>query len=573
MSVRSVLSRSRIHHSQHHGAAARSVSATLPRQHILTVAVEDYYQTSPFKKVVKQRNWYRYESRLEPAIHTTLDLLDEFGAKATFFALGWVADAAPGLVRLIVERGHEIATRGYYHRSFGELTRREFRDEVWRARDTLEQVIGQQVVGFRIAEGGLRPEDLWALRVLQELGFYYDSSLKPLFRDWARDHIRRFVQRTRMPGPEFWEVPFPSLRLLGLDVPIAGGNYLRQLPSRMMRRAVARWIEEHTAPFVMYFHTWEMDPAQPRIAGTPLLGRIRQYRNLERMPEILAHYLSTYKFTGIAEYLRLERTLLTEPEPFPVFNRGAVAVTGGPRKAVTIIVPCFNAEFLLPRLVNTIQNVRAALADRYEVRAILVDDASTDGTWEVMSRMFAWDEGARCYHQPHYLGTAATILRGIRDAETDIVCSIDAECSYDPHQLAEMLPLLTEGVDVVTGSPYHPAGRVKNVPWWRQAFPRLGELLYRVAFRHQLHTYSSVFRVYRRSAVADMRIGEDGLVGVTEMLGRLEQAGARIVEHPATFESREPRSRWKRLRAGVGHLGLMARLTGRRMTGWLRPRA
>jgi polysaccharide deacetylase family protein (PEP-CTERM system associated) len=534
--------------------------------------VEDYYQTTPFKGTVGQGNWYRYQSRLEPAIHKTLDLLDQFGARATFFALGWVADAAPELLRLIASRGHEIATRGYYHRAFEEFTPHEFKYDVIRARDTLEQVIGQRVLGFRIAEGRLRPQDLWALKVLQDLGFAYDSSLKPLFREWSRDHIRRFVQRTKMPGPEFWEVPFSSTRLLGMDLPIAGGNYFRQLPPWMMRQAVLRWMQQCRAPFVMYFHTWEMDPAQPRIAGTPLLGRIRQYRNLERMPVVLAHYLSTYKFTSIAEYLRLEQTRAAEAEPFPTIAREAAAVTGAPREAVTIIVPCFNAEFLLPRLVNTIQNVRAALADRYEVRAILVDDASTDGTWEVMSRMFAWDEGARCYHQPHYLGTAATILRGIRDAETDIVCSIDAECSYDPHQLAELLPLLTKGVDVVTASPYHPAGRIKNVPWWRQAFPRLGELLYRVAFRHQLHTYSSVFRVYRRSAVVEMQIREDGLVGVTEMLGELEHAGARIVECPVALESREAGlSTWKLFRAGMGHLWLMARLMGRRVFGRRRP--
>ena len=550
--------------------AGRSAFTYLPRQNILTIEMEDYYQTTPFKGVISRGNWYRYESRLEVGTLKTLDLLDEFGAKATFFALGWVGDSAPELVRLIVQRGHEIATRGYYHRAFQEFKPAEFRDDVIRARETLEQVTGQRVVGFRIADGRLRPEDLWALRVLQELGFSYDSSLKALFRDWGRQSIRRFVQRQKLEGPEFWEVPFSSLRLLGMDVPIAGGNYFRQLPDWMMRKAVIRWMRQYRAPYVMYFHTWELDPAQPRIAGTSLISRIRQYRNLERMPDVLAYYLSTYKFTNIAGYLNLLRTRQPLMAPVPGVRREVLAATSGTLEPVTIVVPCYNAEFLLPRLVNTIQNVRAALADRYEVRAILVDDASTDDTWEVMSRMFAWDEGARCFHQPHYLGTAATILRGIRDAQTEIVCSIDAECRYDPHQLAEMLPLLTEGVDVVTASPYHPAGTVENVPWWRQVLPRIGEVLYRAAFRHQLHTYSSVFRVYRRSAVVEMQLREDGLVGVTEMLGRLEEGGARIVEHPVKLESREPGSTWETLRSGMGHLWLMARLTVRRMVRWRR---
>jgi dolichol-phosphate mannosyltransferase len=145
---------------------------------------------------------------------------------------------------------------------------------------------------------------------------------------------------------------------------------------------------------------------------------------------------------------------------------------------------------------------------------------------------------------------------------------MDAECSYDPYQLGSMLPLLKDGVDVVTGSPYHPAGQVKNVRWWRQALPRLRELLYRMAFRHRLRTYTSVFRVYRRSAVVEMQVLADGAVGVTEMLGRLEQAGARIVECPVVLEPREGgASTREKLRTAVGHLGLMLRLTGQRLWG------
>jgi hypothetical protein len=340
---------------------------------------------------------------------------------------------------------------------------------------------------------------------------------------------------------------------------------MRQLPSWLMRWAVTRWMGKYRAPFVMYFHTWELDPDQPRLADVSRLGRVRQYRHLDRMSEILAYYLSRYRFTSIAEHLHLP---WNEPrEPRPDRRAGAVA-SAEPRGGVTIVIPCYNAELLLPRLVNTIQKVRAKLADRYDVHAILIDDASSDSTWDVMSHLFAWDEGAHCYHQPHHLGMAATILRGIRDAETDIVCSIDAECSYDPHQLAEMLPRLTRGVDVVVGSPYHPRGQVRNVPWWRRLFTRVGALLYRLAFRHKLHSYTSVFRVYRRSAVVDMRIREDGLVGVTEMLGRLEAAGARIVECPATLEGREEEGSGARtFSAGVRHLWLMVRMAVRRMMG------
>jgi polysaccharide deacetylase family protein (PEP-CTERM system associated) len=586
--------RSRQHRTrQRVSGRSRTPLLQLRRQHILTIELEDFYQTGTMRRLVDRGSWYRFESRLEKGTIRTLDLLDQFGAKATFFTLGWVADAAPELIRMIAERGHELATRGYYHRTFDDFAEQEeFRYDASRAKETLEQVINRPVVGYRIADGRLRPKDLWALKALQQLGFSYDSSIKPMFRDWAHEPIRRFVQRQKMDGPEFWEVPFGSTRFFGVDVPIAGGNYFRQFPEWVMRKAVARWEHLYRAPFVAYFHTWELDPEQPHLEGTTLLMRVRQYRHLHKMPAILAHYLSLYRFTSIAEHLRLDVPAATAPTD--VADLAAVSVTGetmvaghagavsavGPggrpsgetavvgREAVTIVVPCYNEEDSLPRLVNTLLDVRTALADKYEIRAILVDDASTDGTWEVMSRLFAWDVGTRCFRQPHNIGTAAAILRGIRDAETPIVASMDADCSYDPHELAAMLPLLAEGVDVVTASPYHPAGQLKNVPLWRRAFTRMGGGLYRVAFRHKLHTYTSLFRVYRRSSVKEIRLRHSGSVGVAELLGRLEQKGAKIVEYPATFEARRPSSsKLKALRAGIGHLILMGKLAARRALG------
>lgn len=536
------------------------------RPHILTVALEDYYHTSAHGGVVERANWYRYESRLETGTLRALDLLDQFGAKATFFALGWVADAAPEVLRLIAERGHEIATLGYYHRNLREMTRQEFRLDLTRARDAIEEAIGQRIVGFRMADGRLQPQDLWLFPLLQDLGFSYDSSLQPLFREWTHAPIRRFVQRQRLPGPEFWEVPFSSLHTLGLDLPISGGNYVRQLPPWLMRRAMTRWMRLYRAPFVMYFHTWELDPDQPHLAGVSRLRQIRQHRHLDRMPELLAYYLSTYKFTSVAEYLKIERARLAEQDPRPRISREHLIPETVPRVAVTIVVSCYNAELQLPRLVETIQGCRLALARRYDLRAILIDDASTDNTFAVMSSLFAWDEGARCFHQPHHLGTAATILRGIRDADTDIVCSIDADCRFDPHQLVELLPLLTDDVDVVVGSAYHPQGTVKNVPLWERALIRTGEFCYRRVFRTKLHGYGSVFRLYRKSALEEVAVREGGSVGVVEMLAQLELNGARIVEHPVVLEGQEPKSpQIHMLRAALGHVKVLARHLGRRM--------
>jgi glycosyltransferase involved in cell wall biosynthesis len=233
---------------------------------------------------------------------------------------------------------------------------------------------------------------------------------------------------------------------------------------------------------------------------------------------------------------------------------------------VTIVVPCHNEAVALPYLANTLRSVRAALADRYDLRVILVDDASVDGTWDVMTSRFGAGRDVRCYRHEQNRGVAAAILTGIRHATTPIVCSIDCDCSYDPHDLGAMIPLLTDEVDVVIASPYHPAGAVINVPPWRLLLSRVASRLYRFVFQHQLHTYTSCFRVYRRSAVADIRVRRGGFVGVSEMLGQMELAGARIVEYPTTLDARlQGYSKMRLIRTVIGHLTLMARLLALRL--------
>lgn len=541
------------------------------RQHILTIALEDYYHTAPFRSLVKSANWYRFETRLEVGTLRALDLLDQFGARATFFALGWIADVAPELIRKIADRGHEIATRGYFHRGLDEFSPAEFRDDVIRAREALERASGKRVVGYRVAEGWLTPADLWAHRVLAELGFAYDSSIKPILRDWAHEPWRRFVHRREFDGKELWEIPFSSASVLGLHVPIAGGNYFRQWPDWLVRRAIARWDRDTAAPFVMYFHTWELDPAQPKFTGAPLHARVRQYRHLERMPAIIGRYLSRYRFTSVAQYLNLQ--LPATAVPALVRTRAAAprqvgAADSLPRNAVTIVVPCYHEAGTLPYLANTLRSVRASLADRYDVQVILVDDASRDGTWDVMTSLFGTERDTRCYRHEQNRGVAAAILTGIRHATTPIVCSIDCDCTYDPHELRTMLPLLTDDVDVVTASPYHPAGTVRNVPAWRLVLSRTASRLYRMVFRHQLHTYTSCFRVYRRSAVTGVRVRRGGFIGVAEMLGNMELAGASIVEYPTTLEARLlGYSKMRVVRTAIGHLTLMARLMAHRLRG------
>jgi len=553
-------------------------------RHILTVVIEDYFQGVTFNRLISRARWHRFESRLERNTTTTLDLLDEYKVKATFFALGWVADAVPELIREVVSRGHEIASKGYFHRSIREFSREEFREDCARARESLERASGRSVDGYRVAQRWLRPQDLWALDVLAEEGYKFDSSMRPLFRQYAHEPWRRFVHQHHHGEQTILEVPISTAHVLGYDIPIAGANYFRQLPFSLLKRAVRQWDRTAHAPFVMYFHVWEVDPDQPRIDAAPFYAKVRQYRNLDRMSTMLRYYFEQYRFTSIGDRMGIEsrpasaevlaaaaqpRPHTHEHRPVPVnVARDDDAV----RTPISIVIPCFNEELILPYLSNTLAGVEAELSHRHDVHFIFVDDGSSDGTWASLQKIFG--DRANCTLVRHEInrGVAGTIMTGIRSSETEVVCSMDCDCTYDPRELGPMVELLTPGVDLVTASPYHPKGKVLNVPEWRLFLSRTLSKMYGMVLHHKLATYTACFRVYRRSAVADVPLSRSGFIGVAELLGRLDLAGSGIVEYPTTLEVRIlGRSKMKIVKTMAGHLKLIMELIGMRMSGKRQP--
>jgi polysaccharide deacetylase family protein (PEP-CTERM system associated) len=542
-------------------------------QVLLTVAVEDYYQVGSFARLVQQKSWGRFETRIARNTRKTLDLLESFGARATFFVLGWVADAMPEVVREIAGRGHEIASGGYWHRTIRQMSPTELRDDLRRSREALERAAGVRILGHRVPHF-LGPSDLWALDVIAEEGYAYDSSLRPLFRHFAAEPWRHAIHRHTAGGRMLWEVPPSSWSFGGLVLPLAGGNYFRQLPHTLVKPLVRRWHRRHDAPFVMYFHIWELDPEQPTLNTGSLLTRVRHYRNLDKMEWVLEDYLRTFQATGIAEHLGLRQgpaEAPAAPAPRPLAVRKPAAPAGAP-VPITVVVPCFNEERSLVYLSNTLRSVAAWLYPKYEVFYVLVDDGSRDGTWEMLGRLFGSRPNCTLLRHGRNRGVAAAILTGLRAARTEIVCSIDCDCSYDPHVLVEMVPRLADGVDLVTASPYHPSGQVLNVPSWRLSLSRGASFLYRCVLRQKLHTYTSCFRVYRRRAVADLPLREEGFLGIAEILAHLDLQGSTVVEHPATLEVRLlGTSKMKILRAVAGHLRLLSRLAALRLARALRP--
>ena len=547
------------------------MTSPLSRHHVLTVGLEDFFQVDAFDRLIEPRQWPRFERRLERSTSRTLELLDAAGAKATFFVLGWIADIAPELVRSIAERGHEIASRGYDHRSVASLDPGSFRDDLSRSREAIERAAGVRVLGHRAARLWYHPANLWALDVLAAEGYAYDSSLAPFLRRFAREPWRRHAHPVETESGSIWELPVSTTTVFGQTLPIAGGNYARQLPARFIDGRIERWMREEAAPFVMYFHVWELDPEQPRVAA-PLLQRVRQYRNLERTREFVTAWLGRHKFGSAAGFLGLEQERVGDGREVEV-SRGQGAPLLSPqltahssqRPSITIVVPCFNEEQSLPYLANTLRDLAAELDAQWAVQYVFVDDGSTDATWATLERIFGGRGDVSLVRHPRNQGIAAAIRTGILRSRTEIVCSIDCDCSYDPLLLRDMIPLLGDGVDLVTASPYHPDGTVRNVPAWRLGLSRSLSRLYRVLLGSPLSTYTSCFRIYRRAVVAECRADRGGFLGIAELLGRIVLAGGTVVEYPATLEVRVlGRSKMKILRTIMGHLGLATVLAGTR---------
>lgn len=536
------------------------------RNHVLSVVLEDYCHVGPVSRVVPPDYWHRFESRVQRNTERTLDLLDEMGCKATFFILGWIAEHQPEVVAEVARRGHEVASKGFWHRSIGQMNPEEFRADVRRSKEAIETATSVAVRGFRMPRGGFTEKDLWALDILSEEGYVFDTSIRPLGTTFLGEPHRRFVHLHEANGRRIWEVPLSTWKIGPLSVPISGGNFVRQLPHAFIRRALEQWEQQTDQPIVFYFHIWELDPEQPRITAVSQLQRIRQYRNLEAMTDRIRYYLQKYRFGTVADHLQLGPAPAVEPiAPATALPFAATVVPEAandqPRIPITVVVPCYNEEATLGYTANTLRSFNDGMKDAYDVTFLFVDDGSRDRTWSRLNELFSNRTDCALLQHSRNRGVAATVLSGIRHARTEIVCVIDCDGTYDPLQLRKMIPMLTPDVDLVTASPYHPEGRVLNLPAWRLVLSKGLSVIYRFVHRHKLATYTSCFRVYRRRAVEDIVLRDDRFVGITELLSRIDAGGGRIVECPAIMEVRLlGTSKMKTLKTIQGHLGHLWRL-------------
>jgi polysaccharide deacetylase family protein (PEP-CTERM system associated) len=263
----------------------------------LTVDVEDYFHVSALASSIHRDSWDSRESRVVASTRKLLDIFEQFGVLGTFFVLGWVAERYPQLVRDIATRGHEIACHGYSHRLVYEQSRKEFREETARSKQLLEEVTGSEILGYRAASYSIVRKSLWALDVLVDLGFAYDSSIFPVRHDrYGIPDAERAPHRIRTPeGRGIVEWPLSTARAFGFRLPVAGGGYFRLLPYWLTRWGLASINQRELRPFVFYLHPWEVDPEQPRVSAN-WLSRFRHYTNLGECESRLRRLLAEFKF-------------------------------------------------------------------------------------------------------------------------------------------------------------------------------------------------------------------------------------------------------------------------------------
>ncbi|TGN41513.1 XrtA system polysaccharide deacetylase [Marinobacter confluentis] len=293
-------------------------------QNALTIDVEDYFQVAALAEAVRREDWHSMEYRVEANTQRILSLLDRHNAKATFFTLGWVAEKSPELVRTIQKEGHEIASHGYSHQLIYNQTPEVFREETRRSKAILEDITGKPITGYRAASYSITNESRWALDILAEEGFVWDSSIFPVRHDrYGMPGTPRWPHKlTTDKGYELAEFPLSTLKLPGYTLPIAGGGYFRLFPYWFSRWGLGS-INRQGQPFVFYLHPWEVDPEQPRL-DVKWFSRFRHYNNLNVCEARLSKLLGHFPFTTMSNVLRAQGVLGAEP-----IEHGELKAAGG----------------------------------------------------------------------------------------------------------------------------------------------------------------------------------------------------------------------------------------------------
>jgi polysaccharide deacetylase family protein (PEP-CTERM system associated) len=270
----------------------------------LTIDVEDYFHAHALAPYLPRHTWDDLPCRVERNIEKLLSTLSEAAAKATFFTLGWVAERYPAIVRRIVVEGHELASHGHAHHRASDQSRADFLEDVRRARRVLEDAGGAPVIGYRAPSFSIGPEHAWAYECLAEAGYRYSSSVYPIRHDhYGAPDAPRFEHESHA---GLIELPITTVRMMSRNWPAGGGGYFRLVPYAMTRWAIRRVNRLDLRPAIFYFHPWEIDPGQPRVASASAKTRIRHYLNLTRTEARLRRLLADFRWDRIDRVFGIE---------------------------------------------------------------------------------------------------------------------------------------------------------------------------------------------------------------------------------------------------------------------------
>lgn len=269
-------------------------------QNYLTIDVEDYFQVAAFSNIISPKDWGTMEQRLHNNIRPLLQLLKEHDVHATFFIVGWIAEKQPEIVRAIMKDGHDIGCHSYLHQKVYDLSPEAFREDTLKAKTILESICNRKITAYRAPSYSITKKSLWALDILNELGFTTDSSIFPIHHDiYGIPDAPRFHYTHPRLGME--EFPISTAVFFGQKIPIAGGGYFRLLPYWFTKFALKRINNKEKQSFIFYLHPWEIDSKQPRFKQADLLSKFRHYNNLDKTLGRFKQLLNDFDFIPLPD--------------------------------------------------------------------------------------------------------------------------------------------------------------------------------------------------------------------------------------------------------------------------------
>ena len=498
----------------------------------LTFDLEEYFQVSAFNDSVSRSAWQGYSGRAEESSYQILAMLELRNIKATFFVLGWFARRHPRLIREIRDLGHEVASHGYEHKLIYQQTPEEFRQDIRKTKHILEDIVGAPVLGYRAPSYSIVRSTLWALDILAEEQYRYDSSIFPIHHD--RYGISDFQRRPHLietgSGPVI-EFPLTTARFLGRNLPVCGGGYFRILPFGFTRWGLNRVLYGDGAPAIFYLHPWEFDPEQPRVEAG-ILSRFRHYTNLDLTESRFSKLLRLLSFTR-ADNLLQEIGLLDLSTVGRASSSQQGAADHQPDfrhfKSVSLVVPILNEQGSIAQLYREASQALQSLGCDYEM--IFVDDGSTDRTYDCLLALHEQDRHVKIIKLRRNFGQTPAMACGFDCAAGDVIVSMDGDLQNDPADIPQLLREIDRGFDIVCGWRLN-----RKDKWLSRKLPsKLANALIRRITGIRIHDLGCSLKAYRAPVIQTLKLYSD----MHRFIPAVSQlAGARVGEIPVNHRPR-----------------------------------